>query len=167
MRNPLRDADKKAILYIFYIGLLISVTVAGCFNRGELSAKGEAEGRSENPQSRVPAVPIPRESTLDHLVFVTESQACKCTMERNRQGIDTFNRVIQEFPGVRVARFDYSTQKEAVDSHLGPVPVLLTPVLLFLGPGGELIERMDGFFDPAILKEKLAEISERSRGRSE
>ena len=167
MRNPSRDADKKVILYVFYIGLLTLVTMAGCFNRGELSAKGEAEEKSEGLQSRVPDFPMNREFTLDHLVFITESQACKCTMERNRQGIDTFNRVIQEFPGVRVERFDYSTQKEVADSHLGPVPVLLTPVLLFLGPGGELIERMDGFFDPAILREKLAEISERSRGRSE
>lgn len=161
------STGKNTFLFIVVVGVLISAADSGCFNQEELSIKEEAEGKSESLRSRVPAIPMTRESTLDHLVFVTESQACKCTMERNRQGIDTFDRVIQEFPGVRVKRFDYSTQKEAVNSHVGSIPVLLTPVLFFLGPGGELIERMDGFLDPAVLKEKLAQISEGPGGISE
>jgi hypothetical protein len=94
---------------------------------------------------------------LAKVVYITLSKACNCTLERCQAGDWVVERVFKGEKQALLKRFDYATDKSAVQEYVSKYHLPMPPALLFLDKDGNLLWRADGELDLDLVKQKLNE----------
>lgn len=144
---------RKKWLKLVLLGISAFVVVVVCFSQDYTPAGEKEEDTSSQSEQENP--PPQAAGRLDHLVFITTSQGCKCTLERNRKAKEILDQILKDFPLLLVKRLDFVFQRDEAVSHLEKARVRLLPALLLYDSAGSFLDSITGFFTSATVKEKL------------
>jgi len=143
--------ERKIWLKLGLLGILGFVVVVAFLGEEYIPAKEEDKSpKSEQKESRPPEV-----GNFDHLVFITTSQGCQCTLERNQKAKELMEQIQKDFPGLKVKNLDY------IFNHMEALPFLqknqisFLPALLFIDANGQVLDKIAGFLDPKTVQEKI------------
>jgi len=92
---------------------------------------------------------------LDHLVFITTSQGCQCTLRRNKEAKEMMGGIQKDFPELKVKNLDYILDNLEVNPLMQNNQISLLPALVFIASDGGVLYKIDGFLDNQTVREKI------------
>jgi hypothetical protein len=145
------QSRQKVWLKLGLLGVLGFVVVAAFLGEEYVPAKEEEKSpKSESEKSRNPVT-----GDLDHLVLITTSQGCKCTLERNLKAKELMGQIQKDLTGLKVKNLDY------IFNHMEALPFLqknqisFLPALLFVDANGQVLDKIAGFLEDKAVREKI------------
>ena len=133
----------KHVFLISLFGFLFLLIISGCTN--STSAKNNESGS----QAVTPA-------SLTHIIFITTSKGCECTMTRCKNGEAALNEAIAKLAKAPpLERVDYAKDPKRVRELIGKYPASLLPIIYFLDSNQNLLWKVEGYFDRAEVSRAL------------
>ena len=161
--------------YRYYIFLILIPLLVGCshveINRNNVEIKeGKTISKGIDSEKNIPVanepapVPIKKAAMTEkevtgHVIFISNSQACHCTLERCNQIREKLQEIIDgdtEYKGrVEIQEIDDATDPKKADEYFKQYELGFIPSVILKDNKGEILYKTSYDFNEAVFKDIL------------
>jgi hypothetical protein len=157
-------------IFFIFISLLVGCSHVGINRNNVKIDKVKTINKGINPEKNIPVanepapVPIKKAAMTEkevtgHVIFISNSQACHCTLERCNQIREKLQEIIDgdtEYNGrVEIQEIDDATDPKKVDEYFKQYELGFIPSVILKDNKGEILYKTSYDFNEAVFKDIL------------